>query len=133
MGKLKEQHIKIDLSFSGSVTVPKNSLEIIDESVSRGELAFNVELEHPDGNFSFSVFPDSINGHLKYERSGTQLSVNLEAFYLLPYGKFEKEYLKLPAKIKAYSVHDTEPNSYYFGDDENGIYIGEITTLSFIK
>jgi hypothetical protein len=57
----------------------------------------------------------------------------LEAFYLLPYGKFEKEYLKLPAKIKAYSVHDTEPNSYYFGDDENGMYIGEVTTLSFTK
>jgi hypothetical protein len=133
MGKIKDEYLRIELSFTGSVRIPAQSFNIIDESISRGELAFDVELEDSDGSFSFSVYPDSVNGLFKSERSGDQLSVNVEAIYLLPYGKFERDNLRLPAKIKAYSVSDADATAYYFGDDEDGIYIGEVTNMNLTK
>jgi hypothetical protein len=120
----KKKTLVIPINFLGNVTIPKESMKAVDSSIKRGELSLGFDListKDPDVSNSISVYPDGVNGVLKFKRVDESVVVEASGSYVMEIGEWEEENLDLPAFIMFTRITDENADSYYFGDDGIGI------------
>jgi len=120
----KKKTLVIPINFLGNVTVPNESIKAVDSSIKRGELSLGFDListKDPDISTSISVYPDGVNGVLKFRREDESVVVEASGSYVMEIGEWEEENLDLPAFIMFTRITDENADSYYFGDDGIGI------------
>jgi hypothetical protein len=120
----KKKTLVIPINFLGNVTIPNESIKAVDSSIKRGELSLGFDListKDPDVSTSISVYPDGVNGVLKFKRDDESLVVEASGSYVMEIGEWEEENLDLPAFIMFTRITDENADSYYFGDDGIGI------------
>ena len=120
----KKKTLVIPINFLGNVTIPNESIKAVDSSIKRGELSLGFDListKDPDVSTSISVYPDGVNGVLKFKRDDESVVVEASGSYVMEIGEWEEENLDLPAFIMFTRITDENADSYYFGDDGIGI------------
>ena len=120
----KKKTLIIPINFFGNVTIPNESIEAVDSSIKRGELSLGFDListKDPEVSTSISVYPDGVNGVLKFKRDDESVVVEASGSYVMEIGEWEEENLDLPAFIMFTGITDENADSYYFGDGGIGI------------
>ncbi len=122
MAKKSKMFLEIPVNWSGSCEIPEDLTKIVDADIKRGELHISLELyQEANGNgFSFSLYPDKVDGDLVFSRTDLVLHAKCNFVYMMPITEFEQEHIALPAKLKIDSINTTDCNYFYLNEDADG-------------